>query len=502
MPSPTADSLASRLRQMRQVNRAQRTGTEGSARELIVVAFAVPVVTMVTVAVLTLTALLAAGSGLEGLGPAVGSIWLAIHQVPVTISGVTIGVLPLLPTIAVAAGTARMAASAGGQRPVSELLAVLFSALGGPLLVTALSVAVVMDGTSVLPLHSPPALAAFGATFAVHGLAALVGLGWSRRHDLYDRFAVTASVRRGVRYGAFATVALLTCAAGLVVVRLVMRWQVVGDLIAGGHDFDGYLGLTAMSLLYLPNVIVGTAAVLVGSDVHVGTASVDLFDATGGPVPPLPSLGVLPDDGVGSLGLLGYVIPASIALVVALRCRDVDPLAGIRSVVLAGAIAATAIVGLSALAGGELGEFGEVGVTLPTAGVFTLGWIVVVGLVVALIHAALPSTRAARRQLLLDGDDEYALGDEAGYDDEYTTDEYTTGEYLTDDYLTDEFEVDEYASEAFDDEQFDLDGEFEADDLYHGDGVDHDDDLLDDSEEHFAMADTEDDATHYTVDRH
>ena len=222
---------------MRQHNRAQRAVSEGSARQLVVVAFAVPVVTMLTIAVVTLTVLLFAGSGLEGLGPAVGSMWLAIHQVPVTISGVTIGVLPLLPTLLVAAGTVRMAGSASGpHRPPSELIAIVFSAIGGPLLVTALSLAVVMDGTSVLPVQSPPALVAFGATLGIHGGAALAGIGWRYRTDIYERLAVPPSVRRGIRYGAAGVCALLTAAAAVVVVRLVMRWQTVGDLIAGGND--------------------------------------------------------------------------------------------------------------------------------------------------------------------------------------------------------------------------------------------------------------------------
>ncbi|MDY6811283.1 MAG: DUF6350 family protein, partial [Actinomycetota bacterium] len=453
--SPTAESLATRLRQMRQLNRAQRSVTEGSARELVVVAFAVPVVTMLTVAVVTLTVLLFAGSGLEGLGPAVGSIWLAIHQVPVTISGVTIGVLPLLPTILVAAGTARMADSASGpQRPASELIAVFFAALGGPLLVTALSLAVVMDGTSVLPLQSPPALVAFAATLGIHGGAAVAGIGWRRRTDIYDRLAVPTSVRRGLRYGAAGVVALLTAAAALVVVRLAMRWQTVGDLIAGGNDFDGYLGLAVMSLLYLPNVIVGAAAVLIGADVHLGAASADLVDVQGGPVPPLPLLGVLPDTGVGALGLLGLVVPASIAVVVGLRCRDIDPLANLRSVALAGAMAATMMVILCALAGGELGEFGNAGVTVPTVGVFTLGWFVVVGLVVGLIHAALPGTRQARRAAVHTGIDQYEVDQDDGYDDEYLTDEYLTDEYLTEEYFPDEYPVDEYPAEEFTAEEF------------------------------------------------
>lgn len=446
---------------------------DGSARELVVVAFAVPVVTMLVSAVVVLTVLLSAGSGLDGLATAVGAIWLAVHQVPLTMSGVTVGVLPLLPTIAVAAGTARMAASASGpERPASELVAVVFSAMGGPLLMTALSLAVVMDGSSVFPLQSPAALTAFGYTAGIHAAAATLGIVWQRRHECYERFGITPAVRRGVRLGGFAVTALLTCAAALVVIRMVMRWGIVGDLIGGGSDFDGYLGLTALSVLYLPNAVIGAAAVLVGSDVHVGGATVDLLDVHGGPVPPLPVLGVLPEDGAGMLGILGFVIPASIALLVAWRCRDIDPLANVRSVAVASAVAASTMVVLCSMAGGALGEFGDVGVTLPTAGVFTLGWLAVSGMVVALVYGTLPSTRAARE--MLDVDDEYFDGDDLGYEDDYLT---------ADDDGDEHWEYDDWEHEGWEHEDDGADGADGA--AWSDDDPDHshkDDEHMDDDE--------------------
>jgi hypothetical protein len=430
--------------------------TDGSARELVVVAFAVPVITMAVLVVAVLSVLLFAGSGLEGLATAVGTIWLAIHQVPVTISGVSVGVLPLLPTLLVAVGTGRMAASASGpERSGSELVPVLCSALGGPLLMTALSLAVVMDGMTVQPVQSPPALLAFAYTLGIHAAAAGAGIAWRRRDDLYERFAITAAVRRGGRAGGVAVTALLTCATVLVIARLLLRWTLVGDLIAGGNDFDGYLGLTVLSILYLPNVVVATAAVLVGSDAHVGGTTVDLTAVHAGPVPPLPVLGALPETAAGLPGIVGFLVPLVIALAVALRCRSVDPLANVRSVTVAAAVAASVMVILCAMAGGELGEFGDAGVTLPTAGVFTLGWIAVVGLVVALIHAALPSTRAARQTVGVLVDDD--LDDDGyGYDDDYLTDEYESDEYESEYGEDDDWEYDysdgEYSDDLSDDD--------------------------------------------------
>ncbi|GAB89436.1 cell division protein PerM [Gordonia rhizosphera] len=442
MSSPTADNLASRLRQVRRLSRAQRSMVDGSARALVVVAFAVPMITLVVSVLVVLSVLLLAGSGIAGVGPATGAVWLAIHQVPVTISGVTIGVLPLLPTLIIGAASARMAASAAAsKRSGAELIAVFCSAIGGPMLITALSLAVIMDGSSVLPIQSPLPLTAFAYTLGIHGGAAALGILWSRRRDCYERFGVPRSVRRGVRGGAIAVVALLTCGAVVVVVRIVQRWDVIGELIAGGHDFDGYLGLTGLSVLYLPNLVVGAAGILIGTDVHIGTASVDLLDVQAGPLPPLPILGLLPESGLGTWGVIGFGIPLAIAVVVAVRCRDLDPLANVRSVAVAGAVAASTMVLLATMAGGALGEFGDARITVPTLGVFTLGWIVVVGLVVALVYGVLPSTRAARRFGVDEFDDDL---DEYGYADDYLTDEYDDRDdeydYGDADWETDEIE--------------------------------------------------------------
>ncbi|MBD0862288.1 hypothetical protein IA539_13835 [Gordonia sp. zg691] len=425
-PDSTAENLASQLRNLRRSRRAQRVAAEGSARQLAVVAFTVPAVALVTLIVVMLTVLLLAGSGLTGLPSAIASSWLAIHQVPVTISGVTIGVLPLLPTLVVAAGTAVLTARAvtggggSGGRSAHDLFdigAVVFSALVGPLLITAMSLAIVMDGGSVLPVQTPSALIAFAYTLGVHGGAALAGIGWSRRRDFAARWGVTHADRRGFRYGVVAALMLMVAGALLVCLRMLMRHGQIGELIATGADFDGYLGLTVLSVLYLPNVIVGALAVLVGSDIQLGAMTVDLFTVRGGAVPPVPVLAVLPEGtGAGAWGLVGMVIPAGVAAFVGWRCRDLDPMAHVRSVGVAAAVAASAVAILTVSSGGSLGEFGDVAMTVSAAGVFTLGWISVIGLLIVLVYAFLPSTRAARAAI---GEDYFDDPFDLGYEDEY-----------------------------------------------------------------------------------
>ena len=390
------DTLASRLRQVRRDHRARRVAVDGSARELLIVAFALPLATLAVLFVALLATLLLADADLGGVIGTLGATWLAVHQVPVSLSGVTIGALPLLPTLLIVAGTAAVVRSAGRDRDGGELAAIVAAAVGGPLVLTAMAVAVVMDGATTSQIQSPDSLSAFVHTLLVHAVAAAIGVGASAHAPLRRHVSVSAADKAGLRFGTAALFALLAVGGILVTVRLILNWGQVTALFDGGYDFDGYLGLGVLSVLYLPNLIVGAAAILVGARAQVGTASVDLMSVTGGDVPPLPVLAALPGDGLGTVGAAGFVVPAVIALVVAVKCRSADPLAHFRAVGVAGAVAAALMTVLAELAGGRVGELGEAGVTPVTTGIFTLGWIVLIGGLVVVVNALLPAARATR----------------------------------------------------------------------------------------------------------
>jgi hypothetical protein len=394
---------------MRRTRRADEVGAADSARALIRLAFGTTAVTIVVLGVIATLTLVAVGDGLGSLPATVASMWLGIHQIPLTIGDVTIGVLPLAPTFVMMAAVARATARVTDtDRPLSEVTAVVLSAIGGPLLATILSLAVVMDASTVMTVQSPDALLAFACTFGVHAVAAVIGVVCKWWSTLVVRAGVADWVRTGVRCGVIAVVALLTLGAMAVAVRLVINWSVGSDLIASGNGWIGGLGLTLLSVLYLPNVVIGAAGALVGAPVAVGGASVDLFGSHGGQVPPLPILAVLPDGGAGrwtSLLLMGVF---AVSLLVARLCLDLSLLRNIRTVVVAAATSSLIVVLASVLAGGELGVLGSVGANLPVAGVFTFGWIAVTGTVTALIYSALPSTRRARASVIDDYDDHRA----------------------------------------------------------------------------------------------
>ena len=76
------------------------------ARDLLRVAFGPSIIALVIIAALVLLQLLVANSDMTGAFGAIASIWLAVHQVPISIGGRELGVLPLLPMLAMVWGTA------------------------------------------------------------------------------------------------------------------------------------------------------------------------------------------------------------------------------------------------------------------------------------------------------------------------------------------------------------------------------------------------------------
>ena len=69
-------------------------------------------VALVIIAAVMLLQLLIANSDMTGALGAIASMWLGVHQVPVSIGGRELGVMPLLPVLAMVWGTARTTAAA------------------------------------------------------------------------------------------------------------------------------------------------------------------------------------------------------------------------------------------------------------------------------------------------------------------------------------------------------------------------------------------------------
>jgi len=136
-------------------------------------------VALVVIAAVTLLQLLIANSDMTGALGAIASMWLGVHQVPISIGGRELGAMPLLPVLLMVWGTARTTAQATPARASWFVIRwIVASALGGPLLFAAISLAVIHDAASVITeLQTPSALRAFVSVLVVHAIGASIGVG-------------------------------------------------------------------------------------------------------------------------------------------------------------------------------------------------------------------------------------------------------------------------------------------------------------------------------------
>jgi Family of unknown function (DUF6350) len=371
----------------------QRPVAARQARELLRVAFGPSIVALVVIAAVVLLQLLIANSDMTGALGATASMWLGVHQVPVSIGGRELGVMPLLPVLAMVWGTARTTAAAtsaagASRQATSDTVSwfvtrwVVASALGGPLLIAAISLAVIHDAASVLTeLQTPNALRAFAGVLAVHAIGAAIGVG-----SRIGRRTLTVSplpkwLPDAVR-AAWAGVLALVGLSGVVMVgSLVVHWSTMHDLYAITDSVFGQFSLTVLSVLYAPNVMVGTAAVAVGSSAHVGLATFSSFAVFGGDIPALPVLAAVPSPPLGPAWVALLIVAAASGVAVGQQCarRPLPLLPALGKLIVAAAGAALMMALLGFAGGGRLGNFGDVGVDQVTFAPAIFLWFVGIG---------------------------------------------------------------------------------------------------------------------------
>jgi uncharacterized protein DUF6350 len=353
------------------------------ARDLVRVAFGPAVVALGIIAAITLLQLLIANSDMTGALGAIASMWLAVHQVPVSIGGRELGVLPLLPVLLMVWGTARTSARA--TSPSSSWLVVrwvIASALGGPLLMAAIALAVIHDASSVITeLQTPSALRAFASVLVVHAVGAAIGV-WSR----VGRRVLAASplpnwLGDSLRAAVAGVLALLGLSGLVTAGSLVVHWATMQELYGITDSIFGEFSLTVLSVLYAPNVIVGTSAVAVGSSAHLGFATFSPFTVFGGDLPALPILAAAPTPPLGPVWVALLIVGASSGVAVGQQCaRHALPLLPALAKLLVASVAGALAMSLLAYGGsGRLGNFGHVGVDQGALLIGVFFWFAVVG---------------------------------------------------------------------------------------------------------------------------
>ena len=352
-------------------------------RDLVRVAFGPSLVALAIIAAATLVQLVVANSDLTGTLGAVASMWLATHLVPISIAGQQLGVLPLAPAAlmvwATARGTAQITPSRGSWFVIRWIIG---SALGGPLLIAAIALAVVHDAASVITvLQTPNALRAFSGVLTVHGLGALIGVGSRVGRREVGRLGLPVWLTDALRPATIGAAALLSLSCAAVALSLIVHWGTMHELFGITDSFFGQLSLALLSLLYLPNVVVGAAAMAVGSSAHIGFATFSAFTVFGGDIPALPILAAVPVPPLGPVWVALLIIGAAAGVAIGQQCarRPLPLRTAFAKLAMASLLAAVGLALLAVAGGGELGNFGHVGVDQTTFIPGAFFWFFVIG---------------------------------------------------------------------------------------------------------------------------
>jgi hypothetical protein len=382
------------------------------ARDLLRVAFGPSVVALVVIAAVVLVQLVIANSDMTGAFGAIASMWLGVHQVPVSIGGAELGVMPLLPMLAMVWGTARTTAAATKAGTSWFVIRwIVASALGGPLLIAAIALAVIHDASSVLTaLQTPGASLAFGCVLAVHFAGALIGVGTKVSRRLRMMPHVPAWLPDAFRAAFTGVLALFGLSGVIAAGSMIVHWGTMDTLFGITDSVFGQFSLTLLSMLYAPNVIIGTAAVAVGSSAHLGLATFSSFTVLGGDVPALPVLAAVPSPPLGPIWVALLIAAAASAVAVGQQCaRRPVPLAeAAGKLVAASAIGAVVMALLGYAAGGRLGNFGDVGVDQTTFGPAVFLWFVAIGGLTVVMSGGIARRTKVRAERVPDPEPETA----------------------------------------------------------------------------------------------
>jgi hypothetical protein len=355
-------------------------------------------VALVVIAAVTLLQLLIVNSDMTGAMGAIASMWLGVHQVPISIGGRELGVMPLLPVLLMVWGTARTTARATHATASWFVIRwIVASALGGPMLIAAISLAVIHDAASVITeLQTPNALRAFTSVLVVHAIGALIGVGSQVGRRALRVSPLPDWLGDSLRAAVAGVLALLGLSGMVTAGSLVVHWATMHGLYAITDSIFGQFSLTVLSVLYAPNVIVATAAVAVGSSAHLGFATFSSFTVFGGDIPALPVLAAAPSPPLGPVWVALLIVGAASGVAVGQQCarRPLPIRAAMAKLLAAAGIAALAMALLGYAGGGRLGNFGDVGVDQDTFGFGVFGWFAIVGAITVVMAGGI--SRQAR----------------------------------------------------------------------------------------------------------
>ena len=342
----------------------------------------VPNVIIVSVLLmLAIAGLMFTNTTLVALPATIAQLWLLFNASPLSGDGQVVAAVPILPAlILVAVLSNRVFKAVKDKVSLADLNVLVGLALGFPLTLTLISWAMLLDAASVFPVDAPPLLAALGRTLLVHVLALVIGMGSRLWRALCRRFGLP----QWIVDANFTALKFLgsVSAAGLLlsVIMMAAHTSSLGQLFSNFHGV-GTAGLVLLSLLYLPNVMVGSSSVLLGGEYHFGDAWVSLFGSHTVPFPTLPWFVVIPQTVYPFAGAL-LIIPVVLA-VWAVRGRLDRTDQPFAEMIVSGLFTGLYTLIACLLITGRMGVYSQTGPMTWLTAVLAVAWLSGVGLLVS-----------------------------------------------------------------------------------------------------------------------
>ena len=364
----------------------------GRIRRMLITAAVPNVVIVLIIMAIALGGLMLAGSPMAWWYTIVAEAWMVFNLAPVSAADVHISFLPALPALILAAVVAvRVRSAVKHKVSVKDLLTLLACVLGVPVVFTIIAWLMLWDAGKVYDVSPPNLAQALLRVIVLHLAAMVAGMGWRLWRALAKRYGVPRplvdATQIALRYLAYLAIGAAAVFAVVFLVNVSRQGEMMNDYptISG----LGIAGLVLLSVLYIPNAIVSTAAVLVGSEFSVGEGSVSLFSAHLVPLPPLPITGGIPAS-APSWAVALLIVPLGAAIYSLYKKRP-----NFQDVLVATVAAAVIMLAACYLVSGDLGYYGATGPQLWTAAGLTALWMAVVGCAVA-AGFAFVAWRAAR----------------------------------------------------------------------------------------------------------
>ena len=376
----------------------------GRIRRMLVTAAVPNVVIVLIIMAIALGGLMLTGSPMAWWYTIVAETWMVFNLAPVSAADVHISFLPALPALILAAVVAvRVRSAVKHKVSVKDLLTLLACVLGVPVVFTIIAWLMLWDAGKVYDVSPPNLAEALLRVIVLHLAAMAAGMGWRLWRALAKRYGVPRplvdATQIALRYLAYLAIGAAAVFAVVFLVNVSRQGEMMNDYptISG----LGIAGLVLLSVLYIPNAIVSTAAVLVGSEFSVGEGSVSLFSAHLVPLPPLPITGGIPAS-APSWAVALLIVPLGAAIYSLYKKRP-----SFQDVLVATVASAVIMLVACYLVSGDLGYYGSTGPQLWTAAGLTALWLAVVGCAVA-AGFAFVAWRAARTAPGASPADEYA----------------------------------------------------------------------------------------------